>query len=204
MEETRPKVLTLYRAVLELLDAGVDMNTMKVSDITSQAGIGKGTAYDYFKSKEEMIAGAILWDVEQRGKIETEKLNAYEGFVPKIEYAFDWILNHFGEQKSFSRFLRLTSQPCEIRSSLLEKMQKNRSTECGPMLILRQICAEGRAEGRIRAEIPASAAAFMALASMASFVMYLENYRQIPEEEQKLPPEKMKEILCSGLLKQLE
>ena len=52
MKETRPKVLALYRGVLELLDEGADVNTIKVSDITAKAGIGKGTAYDYFKSRE--------------------------------------------------------------------------------------------------------------------------------------------------------
>ena len=56
MEETRPKVLALYEAVLKLLDEGADINTLKVSDMTERAGIGKGTAYDYFKSKEEIIA----------------------------------------------------------------------------------------------------------------------------------------------------
>ena len=73
MKETRPKVLALYRGVLELLDEGADVNGIKVSDITARAGIGKGTAYDYFKSREEIIACALLYDVEQ--KIEEEKEN---------------------------------------------------------------------------------------------------------------------------------
>lgn len=203
MGELRPKVLALYQAVLDLLDEGADINTMKVSDITTRAGIGKGTAYDYFKSKEEIIAGAVLYDVEEQGKLETERLDAYQGFVPKMEYAFGWILNHFGEQKAFSRFLRLTSQTCEIRSSLLEEMRKKRREECGPMLILKKLCTEGREEGCISSEIPVSAAVFMALASMASFVMYLENYNQIQMEEEKLSPEEMKNLLCTGLLAQL-
>ena len=40
MKETRPKVLALYRGVLELLDEGADVNGIKVSDITARAGIG--------------------------------------------------------------------------------------------------------------------------------------------------------------------
>lgn len=203
MEELRPKVLALYQAVLDLLDEEADINTLKVSDITNRAGIGKGTAYEYFKSKEEIIAGAILYDVEQRVKTETERLDAYEGFENKIRYSFDWILHHCQEQKAFSRFLRLTTQPCEIRGTLMEKIRRKNPADCGPMVILGRICGEGKAEGAIREEIPVSAAALLALANMTSFVMYLENRRQFPDRPADLEPEAMKEFLCEGLLGQL-
>lgn len=207
MEEQRPKVLALYQAVLELLDEGMDINTMKVSDITGKAGIGKGTAYDYFKSKEEIIAGAVLYDVEQRVKRESERLNEYEDFSQKIGYSFDWILHHFGEQKAFSRFLRLTGQPCEIRNTLLAEIKKRELTDCGPMAILRRMCREGREKGEIRPDIPVSAAVLMVLGNMAAFVMYLENCHPFPEEEtdgERPEPEEMKKLLCRGLLQQLK
>ena len=60
------KVRLLYEAVLAMVTDGWDINRMKVSDITAQAGIGKGTAYEYFSSKEELIANAVLYDVEMR------------------------------------------------------------------------------------------------------------------------------------------
>ena len=60
------KVRLLYEAVLAMVTNGWDINRMKVSDITAQAGIGKGTAYEYFSSKEEIIANAVLYDVEMR------------------------------------------------------------------------------------------------------------------------------------------
>ena len=89
MKETRPKVLALYRGVLELLDEGADVNSIKVSDITAKAGIGKGTAYDYFKSREEIIACALLYDVEQKIEEEKEELDRHQGFSKKVIYAFD-------------------------------------------------------------------------------------------------------------------
>ena len=101
MEELRPKVLALYRAVLEFLDEGADINTIKVSDITRKAGIGKGTAYDYFKSREEIIVSALLYDMEREVSTEREKLKLLKSFGEKMEYAFDWIERRFREQKSF-------------------------------------------------------------------------------------------------------
>ena len=38
------KVLLLYQAIIELISEGVDINSVKVSEITQKAGIGKGTA----------------------------------------------------------------------------------------------------------------------------------------------------------------
>ena len=38
------KELLLYQAVIELLDEGMEVHQIKVSDITNRAGVGKGTA----------------------------------------------------------------------------------------------------------------------------------------------------------------
>ena len=60
--ETNEKVLAMYHAVAALMDEGRDIHNLKVSDITQKAGIGKGTAYEYFRSKEELLAKAICYD----------------------------------------------------------------------------------------------------------------------------------------------
>lgn len=57
-----PKVKAMFEAVLELFASGRELSTLKVSEITSKAGIGKGTAYEYFSTKEEMIVGAIEYE----------------------------------------------------------------------------------------------------------------------------------------------
>ena len=49
-----PKVTAMYRAVSTLLREDKDISEMSVSMITGLAGIGKGTAYEYFDSKEEI------------------------------------------------------------------------------------------------------------------------------------------------------
>ncbi len=59
-----PKVKALYEAVLELIGENVDIRDVKVSDITKRAGIGKGTAYEYFSNKEEIIGSALLYHID--------------------------------------------------------------------------------------------------------------------------------------------
>lgn len=201
MEESRPKVLALYQAVLELLDEGRDIHSLKVSDITKQAGIGKGTAYEYFKSKEEIIAGALLHDVEEKILVERENLSDYHTFAEKISYSFDWMLKHFREQKSFTRLLRLTTQPCEVSTALLEELRKRKTDACSPPKLLLEMCREGKEKGEIREEIPLSAACALTLGNFMAFILYLEGRGQMPEMD--LGETGMKEFLCSSLLNQL-
>ena len=62
MEGTKqpPKVKAVYQAVIALFAEGADLNSLTVAEIAEKAGIGKGTVYEYFKNKEEMIAGALF------------------------------------------------------------------------------------------------------------------------------------------------
>lgn len=54
-----PKVRAMYEAVLALFASGREPGTLKVEEITKKAGIGKGTAYEYFSTKEEIVIGAL-------------------------------------------------------------------------------------------------------------------------------------------------
>ena len=63
-KEPSPKEKAIYQAVLELFEEGADLNCLTVAEITKKAGIGKGTAYEYFSDKEEMIAKALLYHGE--------------------------------------------------------------------------------------------------------------------------------------------
>lgn len=200
MEELRPKVRALYRAVLELLDEGADINNIKVSEITRKAGIGKGTAYDYFKSREEIIVGALFYDLEREMGTEQETLRQFDSFAAKMEYAFDWIERRFREQKSFMRVLRLTTQKTEISGSLLEEFKKRKDFPCRPIRILGDLCREGKERGEIREEIPVDAACLTALSSLAAFVMFLEAGEHIRDVD----PKWMKAFLQKGLLNQLK
>lgn len=63
--EFSPKEKAIYQAVIELFREGADLNNLTVAEITGKAGIGKGTAYEYFTDKEEMIAKAVFYHTEE-------------------------------------------------------------------------------------------------------------------------------------------
>ena len=75
-----PKVKAMYEAVLELFASGRELGTLKVSEITAKAGIGKGTAYEYFSTKEEMIIGAIRYEASKHIAIIAELIEKGQSF----------------------------------------------------------------------------------------------------------------------------
>ena len=118
------KVRLLYEAVLAMVTDGWDINRMKVSDITAQAGIGKGTAYEYFSSKEEIIANAVLYDVEMRLAHVLEITKGEGDFAGK----FVQILTYMEEVLSLIHISEPTRQ-AEISYAVfcLKKKKKNRN-----------------------------------------------------------------------------
>ena len=49
------KKTQVYLGVISLVQQGRSLNELKVSEIAEASGIGKGTCYEYFSSKEEII-----------------------------------------------------------------------------------------------------------------------------------------------------
>ena len=199
--ELKPKVKALYDAVLELLNENADVNTLTVSDITKRAGIGKGTAYDYFSCKEEIIAGAIIYDAQTQGVESWEKLENIPGFEEKIHYCYRWVVDCMQEQRAFARFLFLSSHSGGAKDDIMKKLQ-SMLAECrqcgdmGPMMILGNLCDCGMRECYIRKELPKQAAMYMLLGSLTSLVMYLGEENQTGD----FHPEEMGTYLCEAFL----
>ena len=172
-----------------------------MSDITKRAGIGKGTAYDYFSCKEEIIAGAIIYDAQTQGVESWEKLENIPGFEEKIHYCYRWVVDCMQEQRAFARFLFLSSHSGGAKDDIMKKLQ-SMLAECrqcgdmGPMMILGNLCDCGMRECYIRKELPKQAAMYMLLGSLTSLVMYLGEENQTGD----FHPEEMGNYLCEGFL----
>ena len=83
--EISPKVAAMYRAVAELFMEGADINNLTVSEITARAGIGKGTAYEYFSSKEDIIAESLYSAMVEVTELLDNRLAKKQSLYDKIE-----------------------------------------------------------------------------------------------------------------------
>ena len=58
----------VYEAALALTSQGVSPAAMTIQQLADAAGIGKGTVYEYFSSKEEILQGVARYCFEQENE----------------------------------------------------------------------------------------------------------------------------------------
>ena len=57
MDNHAARKAAVYEAALQLIARGVSPAAMTIQQLADTAGIGKGTVYGYFSSKEEILQG---------------------------------------------------------------------------------------------------------------------------------------------------
>ena len=60
-----PKEIAAFRGLLQLAAGGNCFSNIKVQDIATAAGMGKGTLYEYFPSKEDILNCTVLYTLQQ-------------------------------------------------------------------------------------------------------------------------------------------
>lgn len=109
--EPSPKAKAMYQAVSELILENRSLDELTVLEITKKAGIGKGTAYEYFSSKEELIASALLFEVGGRLSELTKMVENTQAFKGKIFLIFDWIYDNRDYYQMIIRMLKINIGP---------------------------------------------------------------------------------------------
>ncbi|MEG1801241.1 MAG: TetR/AcrR family transcriptional regulator, partial [Oscillospiraceae bacterium] len=97
MKEYTEKEIAIFKGTLALASEGKNMHLVTVQDIANAAGVGKGTIYDYFSSKEEIIVRTIIYaicleNVKAR-QITEEKLTFREKMYAIYDIVLDSVTN---------------------------------------------------------------------------------------------------------------
>lgn len=86
----------------------IGMKNLTVAQVAKKAGIGKGTIYEYFENKEDIIFEIMNIHIEQYHKEFVKAVKELETGREKIELFFDFVLNdceenvkHFNGYKEF-------------------------------------------------------------------------------------------------------
>ncbi|MGN0413658.1 MAG: TetR/AcrR family transcriptional regulator [Lachnospiraceae bacterium] len=203
-----PKVAAMYQAVYDLLLEDVDLTKVKVSDITSKAGIGKGTAYEYFESKEDIIAGAICEYLNNLTRIVEDRMYSKDTFMDAMEYLFS-IFEEFCGSKEQNVFMKiillcLASAHTDFAFKLHQKFQKRNqlehrlpspedmSWECMDRLV-----EKGVQSGEVRKDIPMEYISFSITGKIVTFMMYFTHSGD--QKFQSCPLSKTKELLLEEI-----
>ncbi|MCX4350560.1 MAG: TetR/AcrR family transcriptional regulator [Lachnospiraceae bacterium] len=140
--ELAPKVTATYQAVIDLLMEGVDVGSLTVSEITGRAGIGKGTAYDYFSSKEEMIAGALFYEIETSCRALYELLRQEETLYDKMNLILIKMDERVATIGCFVKVLHLMLDHSAVGCELRKKIQNKRPDQILLTDLIRKVVIE--------------------------------------------------------------
>jgi AcrR family transcriptional regulator len=110
-----------------LLEKGI--KNLTITEIAKTAGIGKGTVYDYFSNKEEIVFEIIRNFIEKHHQNLLSNSDQKTSTKQKILYLFDFFLS---EHKAYDKHLDV----------FREYLSVTLSSKCSPMLEFNRECAD--------------------------------------------------------------
>lgn len=157
LEETGqvpPKVRQIYEAVIQMLEEGMDMEDIRVSTITERAGIGKGTAYEYFDTKDEIVACAVVSQIRWIFGWLGEQLEERTDFADQLKFLLDTAERKGHCSHSFLRFVHTMTSNSEFNRMIRNKMNTEEFAPYRPANVFGKILRQGTEQGILRADLP--------------------------------------------------
>lgn len=118
------KELLIFEAFKKIIIDNSNIESIKVSDIAKGAGIGKGTVYEYFKSKDEIIARSIIYNFKIEIKNTIETIKNFSSFKDQCDHLFHYSINSGKFIFPSLRILYNHVVPTELNSIILEDFEE--------------------------------------------------------------------------------
>lgn len=195
------KRMRILRAAVKVF-ARNGLERGKIADIAEEAGIGKGTVYEYFRSKEELfiaIVDSFFTEIFQyMGTIVAAGTSPVQRLTALIDYTFDFLDEFLSspEAESWPIIMEIFSQG--MRAEPGDKLHQalTRTTRAA-MEVIQPMLSEGIAAGEFRTVDPEyfSVVLFAALDGLA-----LHYYLQRDRLDLKTLKETTRNLFLNGML----
>ncbi len=184
------KELLIYKAVIKNIKSGKNPGDITISEIARTAGIGKGTVYEYFKSKEEILLKTILFQfvrsfndaskLVQSGKSFEE---IFKTMLDNAYYAFDMKSSNFGGTLSLFSCKEKTAEQANYFLTDTRNIVKY-FKQCTNSL-LQELISVGVSQGVLKRVEDKEFAMFTISASISSFINSTHFFEETESEEYK-------------------
>jgi len=199
--ECQPKVKAIYRAVFELFEEGADLNSLTVSEITKKAGIGKGTAYEYFSDKEEMIARAIFYNAEMFCQKICEGIDREKNLYDKVNYVLLTMEQQISHANCLFRLVHIISGNSVTSRRFCEIIEQQKLFAKKPIVrIARQILEDSFKDLEGLSEEKKNYLLMGVYSKILCYGMLL-NEERYGQTEQR---DTMRSLICLGICKEVE
>ena len=169
------KIIAIYHAVEDFVADGTDLASMRVSDIAAKAGIGKGTTYEYFSSKEELVVKAMVYLVGSMTKRIINNMEKRDTFHDKFMLLLGEMEEKVKQRACILKYFHMLGD-----LNLCDKMQEVLLTsedarKSNPMQIIRYLIHAGKEEGIIADKYADSYMETAMFSRIIGFVVYVDN-----------------------------
>lgn len=193
------KVIALYHAVEDYIAEGAELSSMRVSDIAAKAGIGKGTTYEYFTSKEELIVKAMLYLVGSMTKRIIHNMKKAETFRDKFMLLMDEMEEKVKQRACILKYFHMLSDLNLCEQLQAQLLLSEEAAESSPIRIIRYLLEEGQKEGVIGQDFAQSYMETVLFSKIIGFVVYVDNVLGNKDGDN----DNMKENMYRGLCREL-
>lgn len=129
----------------------VGMKKLTVAQVAKTAGIGKGTVYEYFENKEDIIFEIINIHIEEHHKEFSQEVGKLNTIREKIELFFNFIFDESEENlKHFEGYKEFLSIVLSENNELMKKFNCDKNEYFGGELI--KILEESVNKGELKKE----------------------------------------------------
>ena len=194
-----PKVKALYEAVEELIFENIDVKEIKVSDITERAGIGKGTAYEYFRNKEEIISSAMLYHIDLICRQMIEKLEELKDFPKTMQLLLCCMDEEIKKRDCLVQFIHLLSDNGLIGKVLQKKIKERNQELCMPKDVIAHMIQVGIENGDINKELPLDYVSMEIASRVLIYIIYITDY-----DKNGCSRQQMHKLVCDAMRKALK
>lgn len=171
LQEIPPKVLLMYEAVQQLIGEGCSVSQIRVSSITERAGIGKGTAYEYFDSKEEILVSAFIFYVRGLAEEMKRRLMPLGSLREQINYIFDNLDRESQRKYCFVHFVHEVTDNSQFGRMVKERLQESSVARNFAEYLFGDIIRQGIERGDINPDIPMDYLVYTVFCKMLTYMM---------------------------------
>lgn len=198
-EKKTDKVNAIYRAIEELVAEGADLSSMRVSDIAAKAEIGKGTTYEYFSSKEEMIVKAMLYLVGSMVRRILDQMEKQQSFQDAFLLLLDEMEEKAKQRACVMKYLSMVNDMnlCQPMHDIMRADKEAKASN--PINIMRYLLERGQKEGVLVMNYPQSYMLSAMFSKVIAFMMFVND----DLGEKDCTNKEMKMSLYQGICREL-
>ncbi len=194
-QEVPAKVMLMYKAVAAMIAEGVDVNGISVSVITDRAGIGKGTVYEYFESKDELLVCAIAYYMQNICEKMSSGLAEKAGFAEKMSFIMDELDKEENQDCSIVRYVHILTDDSNLSRMVMQKMREEPLQNYLPGTVITKVLQDGIACGEVREDLPLEYMTCELLGKLLSYVICTNANGCMQLDREKIRPYLYRNIL---------